>query len=201
MSNTLFPIFLKTEEVHFLIIGGGNVGLEKAETLLRQNDDIRISIVAKEFHPDLLKIIDTHPKVFAYKKPYEKADLDGKDFVIIGTDDSATNQKARNDAKNLGIKVNAADMPELCDFYLGSIVKKGDLKIAISTNGKSPTIAKRLRETLDESLPDELEDLIANINQLRTHLSGDFKEKVKILNAITQELSKDPQSIEKYTNK
>jgi siroheme synthase-like protein len=85
--------------------------------------------------------------------------------------------------------VNAADQPELCDFYLGSIVNKGNLKIAISTNGKSPNIAKRLKETLHESLPEQLDDLILNLNKLRNQLSGDFKNKVHILNKVTENLS------------
>ena len=77
----------------------------------------------------------------------------------------------------------------LCDFYLGSIVQKGDLKIAISTNGKSPTLAKRLKEVFNESLDEkELQDAMANLNKFRNRLKGDFSNKVKQLNEITSVL-------------
>jgi len=81
--------------------------------------------------------------------------------------------------------VNIADKPALCDFYLGSIVQKGDLKLAISTNGKSPTVAKRLKEVLNESLPAEIDTTLQQIAELRKTLSGDFTDKVKKLNEVT----------------
>ena len=81
--------------------------------------------------------------------------------------------------------VNVADTPELCDFYLSSVVKKGDLKIAISTNGKSPTFAKRFREVLEEILPDSLQATLDNLQQIRNKLKGDFQDKLEKLNEIT----------------
>jgi precorrin-2 dehydrogenase/sirohydrochlorin ferrochelatase len=84
--------------------------------------------------------------------------------------------------------VNIADTPELCDFYLGGIVTKGNLKIAISTNGKSPTAAKRIRQLLEEVLPDELDELLENLNSYRATLKGDFEYKVKAMNEVTEGL-------------
>ena len=84
--------------------------------------------------------------------------------------------------------VNVADTPDLCDFYLGSIVQKGNLKIAISTNGKSPTAAKRIKEVLHEALPGELDDVIENLHKVRNKLNGNFEYKVKRLNDITRML-------------
>ncbi len=81
-----------------------------------------------------------------------------------------------------------ADTPDLCDFYLASIVKKGDLKIAISTNGKSPTMAKRIKEVLNDFFPEETQELLDNLNKIRAKFKGDFKEKVKLLNDITSVL-------------
>jgi len=82
--------------------------------------------------------------------------------------------------------VNVADTPDLCDFYLGGIVTKGNLKIAISTNGKSPTAAKRLRQLLEEVLPEEIDDLLDNLNAYRDTLKGDSEYKVKAMNEITE---------------
>ena len=76
--------------------------------------------------------------------------LDGADIVIVAVNDVATSEAIRNAAKAQGKLVNVADKPELCDFYLSSVVKKGNLKIAISTNGKSPTAAKRIKEVLQK---------------------------------------------------
>jgi uncharacterized protein len=84
--------------------------------------------------------------------------------------------------------INVADKPDLCDFYLGSIVKKGDLKIGISTNGKSPTVAKRLKEIFQTNLPDELDITLQQMNKLRNTLGGDFAHKVKELNKATASL-------------
>ena len=85
--------------------------------------------------------------------------------------------------------VNVADTPELCDFYLGSIVKKGNLKIAISTNGKSPTIARRLKEIFSESLPDQLDDVLDNMHIIRAKLNGDLSARINKLNDITRILA------------
>jgi uncharacterized protein len=91
-------------------------------------------------------------------------------------------------AKEKGKLINVADKPDLCDFYLSSVVQKGNLKIAISTNGKSPTAAKRLKEVMQEVLPHELNDVINNLNKIRNSLNGNFEYKVKKLNEITKVL-------------
>jgi precorrin-2 dehydrogenase/sirohydrochlorin ferrochelatase len=86
--------------------------------------------------------------------------------------------------------VNVADTPDLCDFYLSSVVRKGDLKIAISTNGKSPTFAKRFREILEDILPESLQETLDNLKDLRDKLKGDFSSKVDMLNEITNVMKK-----------
>src|SRR5690606_15312082 len=86
------------------------------------------------------------------------------------------------------ILLNVADKPSLCDFYLGSVVQKGNLKIGISTNGKSPTIAKRLKEFLNDLLPEEIDQTLDLMQTMRNSLKGDFQEKIKVLNAHTKDL-------------
>ncbi|MFP3599563.1 bifunctional precorrin-2 dehydrogenase/sirohydrochlorin ferrochelatase [Chryseobacterium sp. SIMBA_029] len=198
MSNTLFPIFLKTEHLRFLIVGGGNVGLEKAETLLRQNPNIKIKVVSKNFGEKFKDLLNDHPHIQYFEKDFEEADINDIDIVIAATDDKVLHQKIKYISNSKNILVNAADQPDLCDFYLGSIIKKGNLKIAVSTNGKSPTIAKRLREVLDGTIPEEIDDILNNLEHLRTHLSGDFKNKLEVLNKITKILSDHPENIESY---
>jgi siroheme synthase-like protein len=84
--------------------------------------------------------------------------------------------------------LNIADTPGLCDFYLSSIVQKGDLKIAISTNGKSPTLAKRLKEVFSELFPDELDEVLLNLHTLRDRMKGNLPEKIRKLNELTKGL-------------
>ena len=200
MSNTLFPVFLKTETARFLIVGGGNVGLEKTETLLKQNPKINIILVATYFHPKLKEIIQENETISFYERAFEETDLENKDFVIITTDKPEVNRNVRELAKAKGIKVNAADQPDLCDFYLGSIVNKGNLKIAISTNGKSPVLAKRLREYFTEVIPDEIDESILQLNNFRNQHKGDFKEKLAVLNEATSVFEKKKLEKKKYKN-
>jgi siroheme synthase-like protein len=119
------------------------------------------------------------------QKPFDEEDLNHKDLVIVATNDREFNLEVRNLSKARGIITNVADTPELCDFYLGSIVTKGDLKIAVSTNGKSPTFAKKFRMMLEEVLPNELPQVLLNLREIRNQLTGDFNQKIKKLNEIT----------------
>ena len=189
MSNTLFPVFLKTETARFLIVGGGNIGLEKTETLLKQNPAINITVIATQIFPVLKELLLRHPHIHYYERPFEEQDLDTTDFVIAATNNKEINAEIKHLANARKILVNAADQPALCDFYLGSIVNKGSLKIAISTNGKSPVLARRMREHLEEAIPDDINQSIDSLNAFRNHHKGSFQEKIADLNAITKNLS------------
>lgn len=184
--NHLYPVFLKVHELNLLLVGGGNVGTEKLEFLLKSSPQAKVTAVAKEFNADFLKLASDKASVAMVEDVYNKKYLEGKHLVIAATDDKAVNLQIRNEAKERFILVNVADTPDLCDFYLGGIVTKGNLKVAISTNGKSPTAAKRLRQMLEEVLPDELDELLENLNAYRDTLKGDFEYKVKAMNEITE---------------
>jgi siroheme synthase-like protein len=98
-------------------------------------------------------------------------------------------QRIVNLNKDTKTLTNVADTPELCDFYLGSIVSRGDLKIAISTNGKSPTLGKRIRQYLEDALPSNTQSIINGLKSFRDTLKGDFASKVNALNEVTKKLS------------
>jgi len=187
-KNKLFPIFLKLEQLQLLIVGGGFIGLEKLQAVVNNAPQTAITIVAKEISADIKALCSAYPHIILQEKPYNISDLEGKDLVISAVNDIELATQIVADAHTKKILVNAADKPALCDFYLGSIVQKGNLKIAISTNGKSPTIAKRLRELLSEVLPDEMDDLLNNMQQYRNQLKGDFEKKVATLNEVTKSL-------------
>ena len=84
--------------------------------------------------------------------------------------------------------VNVADSPSQCDFYMGGIVTKGNLKIGISTNGKSPTFAKRLRQWLENFLPEQIDDILNKLYIYRSQIKGDFEQKVEAMNKVTENL-------------
>ncbi len=184
-GNQLFPVFLKLGQLPTVIIGAGNVGLEKLNAILTNSPQARITVIAKEVSSEVSKLAEEYKGVTILQKPFEASDLDHADIVIAATDDAALNNYVRQSAKERRLLINVADKPNLCDFYLGSIVQKGDLKIAISTNGKSPTVAKRLKEVLNEALPEEIDITLQQMNQLRNTLYGDFSAKVKKLNEVT----------------
>lgn len=190
-GNTLFPVFLKLENLRLLIVGGGKIGLEKLNTVLCNAPATTITLVASAIAPEVRDLAVLHTGVRLLEKAYELKDLDDIDLVIVAVNDPLTSSAISQDARSMRLLVNVADQPALCDFYLGSVVHKGNLKIAISTNGQSPTLAKRLKEVLQAAIPDEIDSLLRNLHQLRNRLNGNFSEKVKHLNKVTASLVKD----------
>ncbi len=184
-KNELYPIFLKVSELNVLIVGGGKVGLEKLTFLLKSSPKARVTIIAESF---ISEIIDLSHKynINIFSNPYESSFLKDKHLVIATTNDLEVNLQVHADCKERNILVNVADNPDYCDFYMGGIVTKGNLKLAISTNGKSPTLAKRLRQFFEEVLPDNINDLSDNLNAYRQTIKGNFEKKVTKLNELTK---------------
>ena len=149
-----------------------------------------ITLVSPEIREEIVEMSKNYPNLKLMYKIFETKDLDEKDLIIVATNDKPLNQQIKGWARERRIITNVADTPDFCDFYLGSVVKKGSLKLAISTNGKSPTLAKRIREVLEDAFPDELEQVFDNLREIRKTLTGDFSEKVRRLNEITSVLKK-----------
>ncbi|MFT3676530.1 MAG: TSUP family transporter [Chitinophagaceae bacterium] len=187
-KNPLFPVFLKLDQVNTLLVGAGNVGLEKLHALLANAPEARVTIVAPEIKEEIRRLVYRHPGCRLEQRPFTETDLQEKELLILATDNRSLHEEIYTAAKEKGILINVADTPDLCDFYLGSIVQKGNLKIAISTNGKSPTAARRIKEVLQDALPGELDTVIDNLHQVRNKLNGNFQQKVKKLNDITRVL-------------
>jgi precorrin-2 dehydrogenase/sirohydrochlorin ferrochelatase len=193
-ENNLFPVFLKLDKIQTLVVGGGYVGLEKLGALLKNDVEANVKIVAPEIRQEIREIAATHPAIELIVREYDPSDLEGINLVIGATNFYEVNKQVYSDAKSAGILVNVADTPELCDFYLGSTVKKGNLKIGISTNGKSPTFAKRLRAILEEVLPEHTDNILQNLAEIRKGLKGDFEKKMEVLNEITSSFVHDKNS-------
>jgi len=190
IMNSLFPIFLKLDKLNTLIIGGGNVGLEKLEALLNNSPEANIILVSPEIKPEIQALAESNAKLTVVQRKFEWDDLNNVDILVCATDSKVLHKTIYQIAKRRKILINVADTPELCDFYLSSVVTKGELKIAISTNGKSPTFAKRMKEYLNEVLEsDDINTLLENLANFRSKLKGDFSTKVKELNKITTTLA------------
>ena len=187
-GNVMFPVFFKLHQLRLLIVGGGNVGLEKLEAVLKNSPRANVTLVAGEIRrPEILELARHHPGLEVVIRPFRESDLDGRDLVILATDQPELHRRIKEMTRQRQLLTNVADTPDLCDFYLCSIVKRGDLKIGISTNGKSPTLAKRMRQYLTATLPetDEVQQLLDNLKAIRDQLGGDFEYKVQKLNEIT----------------
>lgn len=195
-GNRLFPVFLKLEQLNVLLVGGGKVGLEKLNALLQNAPSAEVTVVATSVSPGVTELAQQFTNVHIKERAFQETDLHNRDLVMVAVDNKATSAWIRSLAKEKKLLVNVADTPDLCDFYLGSIVQKGDLKIAISTNGKSPTIAKRMREQLNELIPEEIDSVLNNMQQIRQELKGDFTEKVKQLDELTKVLAAKQATLE-----
>lgn len=187
-QNNLFPVFFKLEALKVLIIGGGNVALEKLQSIVQNAPATNITIVAPEIKPDIFAIAANHQSITIIPSFYAPLFLQNQQLVFVAVNNIELAATICAEAHAIHLLVNVADKPALCDFYLGSIVQKGNLKLAISTNGKSPTIAKRLKEVFNEIIPNDVDALLYNMQNIRNRLNGDFNEKVKQLNALTQTL-------------
>ena len=187
-KNELFPVFLKLNNLSVLIIGGGKVALEKLSAVLLNSPKSTITIVSKEFISELTEFVENYSNVQMVQDAFNSSYLEGKKVVISAINDVDTSKEIKAIVNEKGILFNSADKPELCDFYLGSTVTKGNLKIGISTNGKSPTVAKRLKEIFNENIPEEIDNSLINLSKIRNHLKGDFQQKIIELDKITSEL-------------
>ena len=185
--NNLYPIFLKAKNLNFLIVGGGNVAEEKLNFLTKSSPDAKVTMVSPMFRTGTIELANKH-RVTMVTDVYNKKYLEGRHIVIATTEVPEVNVQVWKDCRTQAKLVNVADNPPYCDFYMGGIVTKGNVKVAISTNGKSPTTAKRLRQFFEEVIPQNVDDLVRNLNEYRKTIKGDFEEKVETLNEFTKGL-------------
>jgi siroheme synthase-like protein len=192
-KNFLFPVFLKAEELNVLIVGAGYAGNEKISALLKNSPKARLKVIAEKVSKEVMLLKDQFPHITLQKKAFEERDLEGIQILVLAVNNKELSREIREKAHTRNILVNVADTPDLCDFYLSAVVHKGNLKIAVSTNGQAPTIAKRIRELLEDILPEEIDELLTNVHEIRNSIKGDFADKVKKLNELTASLSKAKQ--------
>jgi siroheme synthase-like protein len=151
---SLFPIFVKLEGRLIVVVGGGNIAEAKIPGVLAAS--ARIRLIAPSITPQIAEWV-RFGKIEWLPKEFETADLDGAFLVVAATSAPGVNEAVYREAETRGILCNAVDDVEHCHFYYGAVVQRGDLQIAISTNGKSPALAQRLRQEFEAEFGSEYE--------------------------------------------
>jgi precorrin-2 dehydrogenase/sirohydrochlorin ferrochelatase len=165
MLETPFYIAcLKLKGRRCLVVGGGDIGLEKVEGLLACDGDV--TVVAPELQPELRRLAE-EGSIEWRARAYEPADLEGTFMAIAATNDSEVNIGVYEDAERRAMLVNVVDVPPLCNFILPAIVRTGPLAIAISTAGASPALAKRMKREISELFGEDYARLAVLLNDAR----------------------------------
>jgi precorrin-2 dehydrogenase / sirohydrochlorin ferrochelatase len=160
----LFPLFLKLDHRPCLVVGAGAVALEKIEALL--SCGARVRVVSPEAVP-AVQLLSDAGKVEWLARRFAPEDLADSLLVIAATSDRAVNRAVFEEASRRSILCNTVDDPPLCDFFFASVVERGDLQVAISTAGKSPALAQRLRQEIDRELAPDLGRWLRDLGELR----------------------------------
>jgi len=184
--NNFFPAFISLENKKILIVGGGKIAYDKLEKLLFFTTDIKI--ISKEFDENLLKLAKENG-INCQKKEYSLDILDGIDIVIVCVDDLEIHKKVFEDSRDKRILVNSVDKKEFCDFIFPSFIKRGDLTIAISTNGSSPAISRYLKKYIENKLPSGIDEFFQEMKRLRNTLPKG-KNRMQILSKKAKDFFK-----------
>lgn len=170
---SLFPAFFKLRNRPCLVVGAGEIAWSKITSLLDAEADVRV--IAMDAREDVHRLA-SEGRIHLTLRPYEPQNVLGHFLVVAATSDRSVNAAIYRDAETHNILCNAVDDPPNCDFYFGSIVRRGDLQIAISTNGESPALAQRLRREIDAALPQDLGNWLADLGELRREVLQRYPE-------------------------
>ncbi|MDP3283950.1 MAG: bifunctional precorrin-2 dehydrogenase/sirohydrochlorin ferrochelatase, partial [Desulfobacterales bacterium] len=168
-----YPVNLDIRNRKCLVVGGGDVGTRKVMTLIECGAFVRV--VCINASEKLLKLAESG-LIELKRRPYTGADLGGMFLVICATDDEELNRQVSLDAGEFNMLCNIADRPEACNFILPALVKRGDLVIAVSTSGKSPAYAKKIRKDLEKQYGVECADFLKLMGAIRKKLLSDSHE-------------------------
>jgi siroheme synthase-like protein len=180
----LLPLFLKLEQRPATVIGAGSIALAKIQSLLHSG--ARTRVIAPQAHPEVQQLAAA-ARIEWLPRAYAPGDLDGQFLVIAATSDPAVNRAVYLEAVERNVLCNSVDDPPHCDFYFGSIVERGDLQIAISTAGKSPALAQRLRREIDALLPGDTGAWLDALGTLRQEILAAYpstEERKQVLHQL-----------------
>ena len=162
-----YPVFLEVRERRCIVCGGGNVALRKVEALLRA--EALVTVIAPEVCPELAQMADDR-MIAVTQREYREGDLEGAFVVVAATDDREANRGIAADARKHNCLVNAVDDAGCSDFIVPAAVNRGPLTIAVSTGGRSPALARKLRTLLETRFGEDFGELVTLIGDVRAEL-------------------------------
>ncbi|MDH5478104.1 MAG: bifunctional precorrin-2 dehydrogenase/sirohydrochlorin ferrochelatase [Nitrospinota bacterium] len=182
--SALYPIFMSLNDTRCVVVGGGDVAARKIAGLFAVG--ARVTVVAPRLAPSTAEQVDKGAAQWI-EGVFTPRQLDGATLVIASTDNNEVNQEVAREAKARNIPVNVVDQPQLCSFFVPSVVRRGGLHIAISTSGSSPAIAKRVRKKLENDFGPEWAPYLELMSQARQRalgLSYDQKTREEMFNTL-----------------
>lgn len=163
-SPSYYPVFLDIAGKRCVVVGGGQVALRKVKTLLEYG--AKVEVISPELCPELAAITE----ISVRHRQYQPGDLKGAFLAIVATNNHEINHRIAGEARSQGVLVNVVDDAEYCDFILPSLVRRGDMTIAVSTAGRSPALARKLRTRLEQDFGGEYAVLVRLIDEVRLEL-------------------------------
>ncbi|MHB1390602.1 MAG: precorrin-2 dehydrogenase/sirohydrochlorin ferrochelatase family protein [Thermoleophilia bacterium] len=178
----MYPVNLKIEDRLCVIIGGGQVALRKAESLLECGAEIKVIAPALDAGFEVW-----HGRLEHVARPYRWGDLEGAFLAIAATDDDAVNRAVVEEAHGRHLLLNVVDKPQQCDFYVPATVRRGELLVTVSTGGEAPALSRRLRRRLEEEFPTDWAEVLTLLGQARRQVIdrvGDEEKKAQCLGEL-----------------
>lgn len=187
MTN-LFPMFVKLEGRQCLVVGAGKVGEPKIGGLLETG--ARIRVVALEASPAVREWARSG-KIELELRAFTNHDLQGAFLVVVATASRTLNQRIYHQAQRSGVLCNVVDVPDLCDFFYPSIVRRGDLQIAVSTAGQSPSLAQKIRQQLEKQFGPGYAAWVAELGETRKLILASDLDKDRKLDLLHSLVSRE----------
>jgi len=170
-----YPVVLNLQDRPCLVVGGGPVARRKATGLLAAG--AKVTVVAPEVNTSLEQLAGE--RLTVVRRPFIPEDLDGQILVFGALDDPSARDELAEAARRRGIPANLADDPANCDFILPSLLRRGDLLVTVSTGGRSPALARKIRLQLEETLGPEIDQQVAALGSVRELLMRRFPDDEK----------------------
>jgi precorrin-2 dehydrogenase/sirohydrochlorin ferrochelatase len=171
-----YPVFLDIAGKPVVVIGGGNIAHQKVVGLLKAGAGV--TVVSPELNAEMASL-QAEGRFRHIVRDYEPGDLEGYTLAFVATDDRSVNATVADEGKARKVWVNAVDDPPYCDFIMPGIAQKGDLIIAISTSGRSPAMARKMREEIEEFLTDDWAAML----ELAAEVRAELREQGKLVDA------------------
>lgn len=179
--TSLFPMFLKLEGKRCLVVGAGKVGEPKIAGLLETG--ARIHVVALDAGATVREWA-REGRIELDLRPFHPDDLNGAVLTVAATSSRLLNQRIYDEALRRGVMCNVVDVPHLCDFFYPAVVRRGDLQIAVSTAGQSPSLAQKIRQELERQYGPGYADWVAELGQIRNLILASDLDKEKKLDLL-----------------